>query len=51
MREELGVEADAIATGGLAAAIVPFCAEVLEVDDELTLRGLRLIHERNAELA
>jgi type III pantothenate kinase len=48
MREELGVEAEAIATGGLAAAIVPFCAEISEVDDELTLTGLRLIHERNA---
>jgi len=48
MREELGVEAEAIATGGLAAAVVPFCAEISEVDDELTLTGLRVIHERNA---
>lgn len=47
MREELGVEAAAVATGGLASGIVPFCAEVSEVDDELTLTGLRLIHERN----
>ena len=49
MREELGVEAAAIATGGLAAGIVPFCAEISEIDDELTLTGLRLIHERNLE--
>ena len=48
MREELGVEAGAVATGGLATAIVPFCEEVDEVDEELTLTGLRLIHERNA---
>ncbi len=47
MREELGVDAAAIATGGLASGIVPFCAEISEVDDELTLTGLRLIHERN----
>lgn len=47
MREELGVEAAAIATGGLASGIVPFCSEVSEVDDELTLQGLRLIFERN----
>jgi type III pantothenate kinase len=47
MREELGVEAAAIATGGLAESVVPFCEEVSEVDDALTLTGLRLIHERN----
>ncbi len=47
MREELGLEAAAVATGGLAPAVVPFCEEVDEVDEELTLTGLRLIHERN----
>ena len=48
VREELGVEAQAIATGGLASVIVPFCEELDEVDDELTLTGLRLLWERNA---
>ena len=47
MREELGVDAAAIGTGGLASGIVPFCQELSEVDDELTLTGLRLVHERN----
>lgn len=37
-----------LATGGLAAAIVPFSETIDEVDDLLTLKGLRLIHERNA---
>ncbi len=47
IREELGDEATAIATGGLAEAIAPFCEEIDEVDDFLTLTGLRLIWERN----
>lgn len=37
-----------VATGGLATLIVPLCRSVSLVDDELTLRGLRLIFERNA---
>jgi type III pantothenate kinase len=47
LREELGVEARAIATGGLATSIAPFCEEIDEVDDLLTLTGLRLLWERN----
>ncbi|TMK39462.1 MAG: type III pantothenate kinase [Actinobacteria bacterium] len=46
LRDELG-DARTIATGGLAASIVPFCQTIDEVDDLLTLTGLRLIHERN----
>ena len=48
LRAELGEELEAIATGGLAAHIVPFCEEIDDTDDLLTLTGLRLLHERNA---
>ncbi len=48
LRAELGERTFTIATGGLARAIVPFVAEAIdEVDDLLTLTGLRLIHARN----
>ncbi len=44
LRGELGDEAKAIATGGLARVVVPFIRETIdEVDDLLTLTGLRLI--------
>ena len=45
--EELGEEATTIATGGHADVIAPFCETVDEVDDLLTLTGLRLIHQMN----
>lgn len=46
IEDELG-EVDALATGGVAEAIVPFTETIDEVDEMLTLKGLRLIHERN----
>ena len=36
-----------VATGGLAGAIAPLCETIDEVDEMLTLTGLRLIWERN----
>src|SRR5829696_3455859 len=46
LRDEVG-QARAIATGGLASAVAPYCELIDEVDDLLTLTGLRLIWERN----
>jgi type III pantothenate kinase len=47
LRAELGPETEAIATGGLAGHIVPYTETIDEVDELLTLEGLRLLHERN----
>jgi type III pantothenate kinase len=48
LRGELGPATTVIATGGLADALVPFVRETIDqVDDLLTLIGLRLIWLRN----
>jgi type III pantothenate kinase len=48
LRDELGSETTVIATGGLAPVLVPSVRETIdEVDDLLTLTGLRLIWARN----
>lgn len=47
MLAELDAEATVIATGGMATSIAPLCETIDEVDSYLTLKGLRLIHERN----
>ncbi len=48
LRVELGESTTVIATGGLAHALVPFVSETVDqVDDLLTLIGLRLIWGRN----
>src|SRR5437588_1765907 len=46
--DELGERPDVVATGGLARLVVPFCEEIEQVDDLLTLTGLRPLHERNS---
>ncbi len=50
LRAELGSDTTVIATGGLAEVLVPFVRETIdEVNDLLTLIGLRLIWQRNQD--
>jgi type III pantothenate kinase len=46
--DEMGEETATIATGGLAHHIVPFTERIDEIDDLLTLEGLRILSERNS---
>jgi len=48
IRDELGVAAPAIATGGLAELVAPHSRTLERVDPYLTLEGLRLVYSRNA---
>jgi type III pantothenate kinase len=47
IREELGAEAQTIATGGLAELITPHARTLERIDPFLTLEGLRLVWDRN----
>jgi type III pantothenate kinase len=48
LKAELGYPCAVIATGGLARLIAPLARAIDEVDDVLTLVGLRILHERNS---
>ena len=45
--EELGKEPFVVATGGLAKKIVPYCKKKIVLDEDLLLKGLLIIYEKN----
>jgi len=47
IEKELGEHATVIATGGLAKSIIPHCVKEIIIDDELLLKGLWLIYQKN----
>lgn len=50
MEKELGAEnITVIATGGLASSIAPLCEHNIVIDDDLLLKGLFVIYEKNVK--
>lgn len=47
IEKELGQPVTVVATGGLAGSIAPLCKHEIILDDELLLKGLLLIYEKN----
>ncbi len=47
IEEELGSKTTVVATGGLAKKIVPHCRREIILDEDLLLKGLRIIYEKN----
>ncbi len=49
LEEELGYKTTVIATGGLSKVVVPMCKRDIIIDDDLLLKGLKLIYDKNFE--
>lgn len=47
MEGELGQKTTVVATGGLAKKIIPHCRRKIILDDNLMLKGLKVIYEKN----
>ena len=47
IEEELGMKATVVATGGLSGTVTALCRHKIIHDDELLLRGLDLLFEKN----
>lgn len=49
MEEELGQRCAVVATGGLASSITPFCRHEIACDDDLLLKGLWILYNKNCK--
>ena len=49
MEEELGYKTTIVATGGLAHVVIPECKHDIIIDDNLLLKGLKIIYDKNME--
>ena len=49
MEEELGEPVTAVATGGIARHVVPYCKRKIEYEPELILLGLEIIYKKNVK--
>ncbi len=45
--DEMGRKIPAVATGGLSSSIIPFCKNEVIIDNDLTLKGLKYIYDKN----
>ena len=49
IEEEIECKATVVATGGLAKSIIPHCKREVILDEELMLKGLYIIYEKNKQ--
>lgn len=47
IEQEIGSSATAVATGGLSSSIIPFCRRNIIIDDNLLIKGLKLVYDKN----
>lgn len=47
LEQELGEKAKIIATGGFSSSIIPFCKRNIIIDNQLLIKGLRIIYDKN----
>ena len=48
INQEMGEELPVIATGGFASVIIPHCKHSVTLDEELILKGLNILYQKNA---